>query len=177
MPVSDSAVTSDSVLKVTYGAPPPADNGSPIVSYELQMDDGLGGDFVTLTGFSPSSMIRHFTVSQGVVKGRDHRFRYRVRNAVGWGEYSEESFVLAAVVPSAPFQPIFSSFSAGTLFVEVGVSEDNGGTAILDYELWRDEGDDFSSAFSKVSNFDGQALIDDLTVADDGMVAGRTYRF
>ena len=79
------------------------DNGSPLISYELQMDDGLGGDFVSLTGFSPYSMIRHFTVSENVVKGRDHRFRYRVRNAVGWGEFSEESFVLAAVVPSAPF--------------------------------------------------------------------------
>ena len=67
------------------------------------MDDGLGGDFVSLSGFSPYSMIRHFTVSENVVKGRDHRFRYRVRNAVGWGEFSEESFVLAAVVPSAPF--------------------------------------------------------------------------
>ena len=82
--------------------------------------------------------------------------------------------MLAAVVPSAPFQPTFSSFSGDTLNVEVGVSEDNGGTAILDYELWRDEGDDFSSAFSKVDNFDGQALIDGLTVADDGVVAGRT---
>jgi hypothetical protein len=58
------------------------------------MDDGLGGDFVSLTGFSPLSMIQHFTVTDYIVKGRDHRFRYRVQNAVGWGEFSEESYVI-----------------------------------------------------------------------------------
>lgn len=63
VPLSDPAVTSESALKVTYGTPPPADNGSPIISYELQMDDGLGGGFVSLVGFSPYTMIGHFTVS------------------------------------------------------------------------------------------------------------------
>jgi hypothetical protein len=102
VPVTDAAVTSDTVIKVTYGDPAPDDNDSPIISYELQMDDGLGGDFVSLTGFSPLSMIQHFSITENIVKGRDHRFRYRVKNAVGWSEFSEESYVLAAVVPSAP---------------------------------------------------------------------------
>jgi hypothetical protein len=72
---------------------------------------------------------------------------------------------------------VFSSFLSETLYVEVGVSEDNGGTAILDYELWRDEGDDYQSSFTIVGNYDGQGVIDDLTVADDGVVSGKIYRF
>ena len=177
VPVSDDSVTSTDVIKVSYAQPaPPDDGGSPILTYELQMDDGAGGDFVSLTGFSPYSMIQHFTVVENVSKGRVHRFRYRAKNAVGWGPFSQEASILAASPPSAPGPPSFSHFSDDTLFVEIFGSEDNGGTAILAMELWRDAGDDFASSFSQVSDYDGWASTYGFTAATDGLEAGKTYR-
>ena len=70
------------------------------MTYDLQMDDGEGGDFVSLHGVSLYSMTTHVTVTENIFKGRTHRFRYRARNAVGWGPYSAEAAVLAAGVPS-----------------------------------------------------------------------------
>ena len=48
-PTRDHAVTSGSVIRVTYSAPP-SDGGAPLTSYEVQMDDGLGGGFSTVAG-------------------------------------------------------------------------------------------------------------------------------
>jgi len=84
------------------------------------MDDGEGGDFVSIHGFSPLSMITHFTAVENIHKGRPHRFRYRARNAVGWGPFSAEASVLAATKPSAPEAPKFSSCSTTVLTVVVG---------------------------------------------------------
>ena len=177
VPVSDASVTSDSEIKVAYASPAPANGGSAITSYELQMDDGEGGDFVSIHGFSPSSMITHYTAKEDVTKGRMVRFRYRAQNAVGWGPFSDEASILAATVPSAPEAPTFSSFSSGTLYLKIGQSEDNGGTAILDMELWRDQGDDYSSVFQEVSLYDGQALLHALTAVEEGLESGKIYRF
>ena len=56
VPVSDPTVTTDQVIKVTYASPAPVNEGSSILSYELQMDDGLSGPFTSLTGFNTYSM-------------------------------------------------------------------------------------------------------------------------
>ena len=73
-PVNDLTVTSDSRIKVTFANPPPNDNGSPILSYELQMDDGITGDFVSLVGYDSNSKLTTWTVSTNIIKGRNHRF-------------------------------------------------------------------------------------------------------
>jgi hypothetical protein len=31
-----------------------------------------------------------------VITGRNHRFKYRAKNIVGWGPFSDEAFILAA---------------------------------------------------------------------------------
>lgn len=49
-------------------------------------------------GFDTKSMLT-YTVSLGVVKGRQHRFRYRARNIIGWSVWSDDSAILAAAVP------------------------------------------------------------------------------
>lgn len=130
VPVSDSSITNDTTIRVTFANPPPNDGGSAILSYELQIDDGLGGDFTTLVGYSPNTMVTHFTVYQDIVKGRVHRFRYRAKNSVGWGPYSAEASILPATVPSAPAAPTYSHFDSNTLYINIGLSEDDGGSPI-----------------------------------------------
>lgn len=67
--MNDAAITTDKSIKVTYGNPPPYDGGSPILTYEIQMDDGLAGPFQSIMGFDTKTMLT-YTVTEGVVKGR-----------------------------------------------------------------------------------------------------------
>lgn len=45
VPTSDPLVTSDSQIKVDFANPTPGNGGSAIISYELQMDDGMSGEY------------------------------------------------------------------------------------------------------------------------------------
>jgi hypothetical protein len=51
-----SEETSDTQIKVTY-LEAPDDGGSPIISYELVMDDGKTGNFTSLVGYKVNSML------------------------------------------------------------------------------------------------------------------------
>lgn len=111
------------------------------------MDDGVTGDFVSILGFDANSLLKTKTITGPVIKGRQHRFKYRAKNLVGWGPFSADSFVLAATKPKTPLPPYFYSFTSDTLSIVVPRSEDNGGSAITSYELWVDAGNDFTSSF------------------------------
>jgi len=87
------------------------------------------------------------TIQTGLIKGRQHRFRYRVRNAIGWSDFSDDSFVFAASKPAKPDRAYFLSFADDVLSVVVPRTEDNGGSPVTLYELWVDDGDDYSSEF------------------------------
>jgi len=90
-PTSDATVTNKSRIKVFYGPLTAAQNGgSDILSYELQMDDGIGGEFASLSGgvaIGDSLHVEH-TVGTGLTAGGLYRFRYRARNVNGWSAFS-----------------------------------------------------------------------------------------
>lgn len=81
----------------------------------------MSGDFFSVIGFDVNSLLTTYTITTGIVKGREHRFRYRARNSIGWGDFSDETSILAATIPSPPEKPIFSSFNSGTetLYVRI----------------------------------------------------------
>ncbi len=142
------------------------------------MDDGLAGPFMSLIGFSSNSLQTTFTVTQGVVKGREHRFRYRARNHIGWGAFSDVSAVLAATVPAIPKKPLFVGFTGALMKLAIQPSPDHGGSSIIKYELWVDKGDDFTSTFDKMTNYLGTSLTFDVSPLDALVkFKGRIYRF
>jgi len=79
--------------------------GSEILGYNLQMDDGLGGAFVSLYGSSSddinlNTMVLYHTVDKGLIRGRRYGFRYRARNHYGWSDlYSPVTYILAIERP------------------------------------------------------------------------------
>ena len=93
-----------------------ADNGnSPIISYELNMDDGYGGDFSVIGGFDPYSLVTTYTITTNMTRGRTYRLRYRTRNGAGWSDYSTVLYATAATVPSAPPSPALSSATGSSI--------------------------------------------------------------
>lgn len=176
-PVNDPTVTSASVIKVTYGIPAPDNGNSPILSFALEMDDGLGGEFKKLVGFTSNSLLTTYTISNGIVKGREYRLRYRVRNAIGYSGYSPIAIVLAASPPSVPPKPVFNGFATNTLNLNILSPQDNGGSPILSYKLYRDTGLSFSSSFSLIATLKPDSRSYFATAGADGYVVGLTYRF
>ncbi len=76
------------------------------------MDNGQNGDFISVAGdINNISLVRSFTITQGIVKGYTYRFRYRVQNIIGWTVFSPVTYILAASVPQKPPQPVVVSSS------------------------------------------------------------------
>lgn len=78
--------------------------GGYIDSYELNIDDGNGGSFVEVVGFTTFYTLNSILVTSGISSGQTYRLRYRAHNAQGWGPYSPIGTILAATIPSAPLQ-------------------------------------------------------------------------
>lgn len=56
-----------------------------------------------------TSTLTTFTATQGIIKGLQYRFRYRVQNINGWSTYSDISYFYAFSAPERPPAPIFVS--------------------------------------------------------------------
>jgi hypothetical protein len=65
-PVSDLTITTISLIRVTYAEP--ANGGSLLTNYEVQMDDGIGGGFISVAGGSLNS----HQVKHAIVKSSSH---------------------------------------------------------------------------------------------------------
>jgi len=78
-----------------------ATGGSIIVSYNLQMDStgGGSGPFVDIKGFTTDDLSTEVIINNQV-KGKIYFFRYRAKNAHGWGAFSPVNFVRMANKPS-----------------------------------------------------------------------------
>jgi hypothetical protein len=79
--------------------------GATIDSYELQIDDGANGAFAEAIGFTSPYTLNSLLVSSGISSGLTYRFRYRVHNVHGWGDFSPIGSILAAVIPEATGAP------------------------------------------------------------------------
>jgi hypothetical protein len=105
-----------------------------------------------------------------------YRTRYRVKNIIGWSDYSPISFILAAIPPNQPPMPIIVSASASNIQIAILPSNDPGGAPIDYYEIHRDNGD--QGSYQIINGYDGlsSSIILD-QVLDTGLVIGKVYRF
>jgi hypothetical protein len=101
-----NALTSMSSITVDYlPLTGTAGGGAPVLSYELQWDQGPAiQTWVALVGSSSDSLVTQFTVQDPgnpayIVSGQLYRFRYRAKNRQGWGAFSVDSSIMAASVP------------------------------------------------------------------------------
>ena len=142
-PQNNVVITSSNRIGVSYGVTDPVNNGGTLIlSYALEIDDGLNGDFRKTIGYTSNSVATSATITTGIVEGREYRLRYRVKNAVGWSDFSPISFILAADIPGTPLKPTFDRFETSadatpvhTLYITIHPSVSNGGSPITKYVL------------------------------------------
>jgi hypothetical protein len=127
-PSSAPYSTSVDKTQITVAMDPissPMDGGSPMLSYNLQWDNGTNGaTWTSLVGFSPYSLVQTFTKT-GLTTGALYKFRYRVRNVYGWSSYSPVISVYAAVTPSKSSMIVTSLENSNVKFTW-DVSDDGG---------------------------------------------------
>lgn len=171
-PVSDKTVSTANILRITYVGV--QNNGLPVVSYSLEIDDGNGGEFVSLYGDLANTMTLTYTFSHNVQKGHTYRARYRALNQVGWSSYSPIGYLIAASVPDAPQAPQFVSATTTTISIIVPRALENNGSPITNYFLLIDDG--LGGNFSPVNSYDqSPAFLIDATI-ETTLVSGRIYR-
>jgi hypothetical protein len=83
-----------------------------------------------------------FTLTN-ITKGATYRFRYRVKNSIGWTDFSPVTYILAASVPSKPATPRIVSTSDTQITVQMYEPADNGGSIVTKFELYMDGGSGF----------------------------------
>lgn len=179
-PSSDTGVTDNSKIKVLYSPPLTYDNGgSEILSYELQMDNGLGGSFVSLIGYSSDSMETTYTITENIATGKMYRFRYRSRNVNGWSEFSPIAYIAAATVPLPPPAPTVSLVDETQVQLALTYTLDDGGSSIIEHLLYISAGITITTVTPVTYN--GAALTKTINVGDVfgaiTITTGQVYSF
>lgn len=182
---------------------PTFDGGSPVMGYELWMDDWSGGDPRMVFDGSGQPDVREFTVrtktSIGVESGRQYRFMVRAVNYCSaqnqdllcYGGFSPPS-VFTVRAPRTPLPPLApsrgSTTGVGSLVMGDGeidvrweAPDDNGGANITEYQLWMAQpGHEFQkmqldSAIPSFDRLPGRTTLMRHVVS--GLDEGEMYRF
>ncbi|MEQ8415297.1 MAG: fibronectin type III domain-containing protein [Imperialibacter sp.] len=141
----------------------PANGGSPITGYMLQMKEGVGGEYTTVyTGENLA-----YTAT-GLQAGESYYFKVVATNTIGDSPASVETSVTPpATVPGSPLSVEATSASASAVDVTWEAPEETGGFPILGYRVIRRVKG--TSAFE----FEDVGLVTNHTIS--GLSAGVTY--
>jgi hypothetical protein len=97
-----------------------------------------------------------------------YRARYRARNSIGWGPFSEASYLLVAQAPAAPLKPQLVSVDETQISIMIPQSVDDFGAVIEGYQLYVN--DDI-----QIAGYDGLSPTYTLTTSDN-LIVGTIYR-
>jgi len=139
------------------------------------MDNGLGNEFVVVSDTDNLSMATS-KIIKGLIKGRLYRFKYRVLNKNGWSPFSDIAGIRTAVVPSTPMPPLLIAATDLQMQLKFFKPVDNGGSEVLTFELYRNDGSGSEPAI-KVNSYVSNAMTHILVAANEGMTAGKIYKF
>ena len=80
--------------------------GTPITLYELEINDGtLNGAFTPVTSYTQTSEFIIDKTAEGLTTGLIYKIRFRARNLIGPGEYSNTLYVALNDIPVTPLVP------------------------------------------------------------------------
>jgi hypothetical protein len=145
------------------------------------MDDGLG-NFDIVLGHEDSLSVRTakiltFEEYSVIEKGKTFAFKVRVANENGWSEFSDLTYIKAAVVPARPLPPELISATTTAITLKFFKPEDNGGSEVTLFELYINDGDPETEPTTRVTTYTDNSLSHVLTDVDDNLILGAVYKF
>jgi hypothetical protein len=142
-----------------------------IIGYELQVDEGFGSGFSSLTETGYTALVFKHTY---LILGHTYTYRVRAANLMGFGPYSASFSFVPRSIPQQPSQApvnIVASTTRFVLFVSYNAVINNGGSPILYYNIYIDDG--MRGSFTGPIN-NGLSLVWSSTSMT--LVTGRSYR-
>lgn len=135
-PSRNDLLTSDLLLQVDWQAlSSPEDGGALVLSYHLQYDDASGGSsWVDLTGLASDEIVFAFGVTSSIQAGIIYSFRYRARNAHGWGPFSDTLKLISARRTDTP-APVVTSNEGTNVRISWAIPAYDGGSRLLGYRI------------------------------------------
>ena len=175
-PIIDLSVSSNYAIKIDVPAISTS-GGLPITSYSIEVDDGAGGYFYSLYGILIDSLSTTYTISRDIQEGQTYRFWYRLKNEIGWSDYSPVTYAKAMAVPDVPSAPEYVSSSDTSITLLINFCSNLKGAIVDCYELYIDQGST-GSTFQKVTSYGGDVSTFTLTTSSDtALVTGLAYLF
>lgn len=112
-PTRDEATTTQQLV-IDWIAPS-TDGSSPIVSYNLQWDQGTQGtQWASVVGSTIDTLIYTFAITTNVYAGDWYQVRVRAKNVWGWGDLSPVLLIKAATKPSKMASPPTTTIDPAT---------------------------------------------------------------
>lgn len=72
--------------------------------------------------------------------GLYYRFKTRVKNEIGWSDWSVETNLQAAMAPSKPEAPQFVTSDTSSITLKFKIPEETGGSALTQFKLFMNDG-------------------------------------
>ena len=134
--------TDRSTIYITYDALiDGSDGGSPILNYNIYIDDGNDGDFTNVALNDPALLTWDTAGTVTLTTGEIYRLKYSATNIHGEGPLSDEVQILVAEIPSAPSDLTrvdMESLAAGQIRVTWALPVDEGGSLVNGYLIYLD---------------------------------------
>lgn len=145
-PTKIDALSTETKIVLQWTAPTVSSSpGGDIIGYRLEMDDGLGGDFITVyDGYNAPSMIQ-FVVggSPGtypITPGRGYRFKISARVFNGLGPESSMTTIYSCTKPVGVQAPTLGTVLSNSMQIKWVEPTSNGACPILGYSMLMDDG-------------------------------------
>jgi hypothetical protein len=112
------AMVSQSATTISISWLAPYNGGTPITTYKIWWDDGLGGatsSFVEKVG--STGVVTTFTLSSGIVTDKVYQIAVRAVNAIGDGPLFSAITIRAASIPDTPSAPTKLSSTTSSISI------------------------------------------------------------
>lgn len=142
------------------------DGGSPILNYNIYIDDGLDGLFTQYQ----TTLLTWNSLALNLVKGRTYRLKYSSTNIQGESPMSPEVGILLAELPSAPSnirRIDMASVTAGDVRISWALPLSQGGDPVIGFKLYVNT--------ALVLDASTMSTLNEYTFT--GLSVGETYRF
>ena len=169
-PSNVPASTTQSVIYISYDEVE-EDGGSPVLNYNIYIDDGNDGAFGS--AIDNGNSLTYNTASLSLTTGLTYRFKYAANNTHGEGELSDEVAILLAELPGAPATLIRvdkTILSAGVIRFNWTSPSSNGGDTIQGFYVYLD-----GNLIYQASNTENSYTIYDLIVGTSHVITVSAY--
>ena len=141
IPPTINTVTQTSITLTLTELPEENNGGSPVTGYIVQMDDGLGGEFVTV-----HDSLYLYLILSGLEQSRFYRIRYAARNIIYDSsnifecdelQFSDQVVVHTAIEPTTPLTLVHNTALRyrDALIFEWRPPLNDGGSKLQEYHL------------------------------------------